>query len=435
MLDIRRLREQTEEVKASLSRKGVDPLEVDRVVELDASRRDILPKVEALQAQRNRLSREIGLLRKAGENTSEQQEQVRAIGREISALKEQASSLEVELREALLRIPNTPHPSVPDGVDETSNVEVGKWGEKPSFDFIPRAHDELGVSLGILDFERAAKISGARFVFYSGPGARLERALINFMLDLQTRENGYREMLPPYLVKAGAMVGTGNLPKFEEDLFKVDGGSFYLIPTAEVPLTNLHAGEILEEASLPRKYCAFSPCFRSEAGSYGKDTKGIIRQHQFHKIELVRFSRPEDSYEELERLTLDAESVLRALDLHYRKVLLCAGDASFSSAKTYDLEVWIPSQGRYREISSCSNFEDFQARRAGIRYLPADGGKPRFLHTLNGSGLAVGRTVVALIEQGQRADGSVAIPEKLVPYCGFQEIGPKQAEKVRSGLT
>lgn len=423
MLDIRKLREKTEEIKASLSRKGVDPSEVDRVMELDAARREILPRTETLQARRNLLSREIGRLKKAGEDTSSGQEEVRAIGREISALKERANKLESELRNALLRIPNTPHPSVPDGLNETSNVEVGKWGKKPSFDFTPRSHDEIGVALGILDFERAAKISGARFVVYSGPGARLERALINFMLDLQTQENGYREMLPPYLVKSDALVGTGNLPKFEGDLFKVDGGDFYLIPTAEVPLTNLHAGEILEESSLPVKYCAFTPCFRSEAGSYGKDTKGIIRQHQFHKIELVKFAAPETSYEELEKLTADAESVLRALDLHYRKVLLCAGDASFSSAKTYDLEVWLPSQGRYREISSCTNFEDFQARRAGIRYLPSDGGKPRFLHTLNGSGLAVGRTVVAIIEQGQRADGSVAIPKKLVPYCGFPEIG------------
>jgi seryl-tRNA synthetase len=277
------------------------------------------------------------------------------------------------------------------------------------------------VALGILDFERAAKMSGARFVVYRGAGALLERALISFMLDLHTRRHGYTEVLPPYLVKAHALVGTGNLPKFESDLFKVDGGEFYLIPTAEVPVTNLHRDEILDEDQLPVRYCAFTPCFRSEAGSYGKDTKGMIRQHQFHKVELVKFVRPEDSYDELESLTADAEAVLRELGLHYRKVLLCTGDMSFSSAKTYDLEVWLPSQGRFREISSCSNFEDFQARRANIRYRPAGGGKPRFAHTLNGSALAVGRTLVAVLEQNQRADGSVELPGALRPFLGGLE--------------
>ena len=343
---------------------------------------------------------------------------MRQVGDEIAGLDKAAGEWEAEVRDRLLRIPNIPHASVPDGRDETGNRVESVWGEAPRFDFAPKAHDELGVALGILDFERAAKVSGARFVFYRGAGAAMERALISFMLDMHTRKHGYTEILPPYLVKPHALEGTGNLPKFEADLFKVDGGEFYLIPTAEVPVTNFHRDEVLEEAQLPLRYCAFSPCFRSEAGSYGKDTKGMIRQHQFHKVEIVKFAHPDRSYEELERLTADAEDVLQALGLHYRKVTLCTGDMSFSSAKTYDLEVWLPSQGRFREISSCSNFEDFQARRAAIRFKPEGGGKPRFVHTLNGSALAVGRTLVAILENYQRADGSVEVPGVLKGYLG-----------------
>jgi seryl-tRNA synthetase len=418
MLDLNRIRTEPDAVKAGLARKGVPASEVDAVLELDERRREAIAKAEALKSKRNEVSKQIGLLKKQGADTSEVQAEMRAVGEEIAALDQAASEAEAAQRDRLLRIPNLPSESVPDGADESANRVEKVWGAPPSMSFEPKAHDELGVALGIVDFEAAAKISGARFVVYRGLGAALERALISFMLDLHTRRHGYTEVLPPYLVKAHALEGTGNLPKFEADLFKVDGGAFYLIPTAEVPVTNLHREEVLEEAQLPICYCAFTPCFRSEAGSYGKDTKGMIRQHQFHKVELVKFAHPERSYEELEGLTSDAESVLEALGLHYRRVALCTGDMSFSSAKTYDLEVWLPSQGKFREISSCSNFEDFQARRAGIRFKPAGGGKPRFVHTLNGSGLAVGRTWVAILENYQREDGTVEIPEVLRPYLG-----------------
>ncbi len=421
MLDINLIRSRPEDVKAQLARKGAAADAIDGVLDLDGRRREALTGVEALKARRNETSKRIGQLKRDGKDTADIQAEMRALGDEISAADGRVTELDAAIRDRLMNLPNLPHASVPDGRDETANVEVSRWGEKPEFDFEPKAHDDLGTALGILDFERAAKISGARFVVYRGAGAMLERALISFMLDLHTRRHGYTEILPPYLVKAHALEGTGNLPKFEEDLFKVDGGAFYLIPTAEVPVTNLHREEILDEAQLPIRYCAFTPCFRSEAGSYGKDTKGMIRQHQFHKVELVKFAHPDTSYDELEGLTADAEAVLRALGLHYRKVVLCTGDMSFSSAKTYDLEVWLPSQGRFREISSCSNFQDFQARRAGIRFKPEGGGKPRYVHTLNGSGLAVGRTLVAVLEQYQREDGSVEIPEPLRPYCGGQE--------------
>lgn len=421
MLSLQAIRENPGEVAEGLARKGVDPAEVEAILLEDRRHRELLREAEALKAERNARSKEIGRLKKAGGDTAEVQAEVRALGERIAALDREAAEREAVLRDRLLRLPNLPHPSVPQGPDETGNAVVKVWGEPPRFSFPPRPHDELGVALGILDFERAAKISGARFVVYRGAGALLERALIAFMLDLHTSRHGYTEVIPPYLVKAEALYGTGNLPKFEADLFKVDGGDFYLIPTAEVPVTNLHRDEILEEEVLPLSYCAFTPCFRSEAGSYGKDVKGMIRQHQFHKVELVKFVHPDRSYEELERLTGDAEAVLEALGLHYRRVLLCTGDMSFSSAKTYDLEVWLPSQGRFREISSCSNFEDFQARRANIRFRPQGGGKPRLVHTLNGSGLAVGRTVVAILEQGQREDGSVAIPAALRPYCGGRD--------------
>jgi seryl-tRNA synthetase len=421
VLDLHAIRSAPESYRAGLARKGVPPEDVDALLGPDAARREILVRVEALKARRNEASREIGRLKKSGEDTSAIQAQMRAEGDEIQALDRQIQDIEQEIQGRLLRIPNVPHASVPDGEDASANVVVKTWGKPPRMDFPPRSHEEIGTRLGLLDFERAAKLSGSRFVVYRGAGALLERALISFMLDLHTTRHGYTEVIPPYLVKPEALVGTGNLPKFEADLFKVDGGDFYLIPTAEVPVTNLHRDEILEEADLPISYCAFTPCFRSEAGSYGKDVKGMIRQHQFHKVELVKFARPGESYDELERLTSHAEAVLEALGLHYRRVLLCAGDMSFSSAKTYDLEVWLPSQGCFREISSCSNFEDFQARRANIRFRPEGGGKPRWVHTLNGSGLAVGRTFVALLEQGQRADGSVEIPGALRPYCGGKD--------------
>ncbi len=421
MLEIGRLRSEPEAVKAGLRRKGADPGDVDRVLGLDERRRTTIAATEALKARKNEVSKQIGALKRGGGDTAALQAEMRAVGDRIQAMDQEVASLDAEIRSLMLRIPNLPHASVPDGPDESANRVEKVWGEPPTLDFEPRAHDEIGTALGILDFERAAKISGARFVVYRGAGAMLERALISFMLDLHTSRHGYTEVLPPYLVKAAALEGTGNLPKFEQELFKVDGGEFYLIPTAEVPVTNLHRDEILEEAQLPVKYCAFTPCFRSEAGSYGKDTKGMIRQHQFHKVELVKFAHPEHSYEELEGLTRDAEAVLEALGLHYRRITLCTGDMSFSSAKTHDLEVWLPSQGRFREISSCSNFEEFQARRANIRYRPEGGGRPRFVHTLNGSGLAVGRTLVAVLEQYQRADGSVALPPALRPYCGGRD--------------
>ncbi len=424
MLDLNRIRTETDVVKAGLARKGVPPSEVDELLGVDEKRREAIVRAEGLKASRNEVSKQIGQLKRQGGDTEAAQAQMRQVGDEIAGLDKAAGEWEAEVRDRLLRIPNIPDASVPDGRDETGNRVESVWGEAPRFDFTPKAHDELGVALGILDFERAAKVSGARFVFYRGAGAALERALISFMLDTHTRKHGYTEIIPPYLVKAHALEGTGNLPKFEADLFRVDGGEFYLIPTAEVPVTNFHRDEVLDEARLPLRYCAFSPCFRSEAGSYGRDTKGMIRQHQFHKVEIVKFAHPDHSYEELEGLTADAEDVLQALGLHYRKITLCTGDMSFSSAKTYDLEVWLPSQGRFREISSCSNFEDFQARRASIRFKPEGGGKPRFVHTLNGSGLAVGRTLVAILENYQRADGSVEVPGALKSYLGgLESIG------------
>ena len=421
MLDLNRFRTDPDAVKAGLARKGVPPSEVDEVLALDERRRDAIVRAEALKSNRNEVSKQIGALKKQGADTSAAQAQMRLAGEEIAALDLVSVGAEAEVRDRLMRLPNIPSAMVPDGRDESGNRVEKIWGEAPKMSFEPKPHDELGVALGILDFEAAAKMSGARFVVLRGAGAALERALISFMLDLHTSRHGYSEVLPPYLVKPHALEGTGNLPKFEADLFKVDGGDFYLIPTAEVPVTNIHRDEILEETRLPVRYCAFTPCFRSEAGSYGKDTKGMIRQHQFHKVELVKFVHPDTSYEELESLTRDAEEVLEALGLHYRRMTLCTGDMSFSSAKTYDLEVWLPSQGRFREISSCSNFEDFQARRAGIRFKPA-GGKPRFVHTLNGSALAVGRTLVAILENFQREDGSVAVPAVLRPYMGGLEV-------------
>lgn len=420
MFDIRLIRNDPEAVARALARRGGD-WDLPGLLEIDARRRDLTHQVESRVADVRKRSKQIGELKR----NKASEEEVEAFLAENQRLTAEAKSMEGELRELeqkqndfLLELPNAPHETTPEGRSAEDNALVRVRGEKPAFDFEPKAHDELGEALEILDMKRAAKIAGARFALYRGAGARLERALINFMLDLHTNEHGYTEWLPPFMVNPEAMTGTGQLPKFEEDLFRVDDGKFYLIPTAEVPVTNIHRDEILSGEDLPLKYTAYTPCFRSEAGSYGQDTRGLIRQHQFNKVELVKFSRPETSYEELETLTADAEEVLNRLGLHYRVVTLCAGDLGFSAAKTYDIEVWVPSQNTYREISSCSNFEEFQARRAGIRYRPGAGARPEFLHTLNGSGLAVGRTLVAILENFQREDGSVAIPEALRPYMG-----------------
>ncbi len=423
MLDVNRIREQPQEIERALKNRGatVDLSEFHR---LDSRRRTILKQVEDLKAKRNRSSEEIARLKKEKKDAAQLIEEMRGVGQEVASLDKEVAELEESLRALMLVIPNVPHASVPVGSESSSNELIRVWGKEPHFDFTPRPHDELGTALGILDFERAAKIAGARFCLSMGAGARLERALINFMLDIQTREHGYIEVLPPFMVNSASLVGTGNLPKFAADLFKLEGTDYYLIPTAEVPVTNIYRDEILEAESLPRKFTAYTPCFRSEAGSYGRDTKGLIRQHQFNKVEIVKFSKPESSYEELESLTRDAEAVLMRLQLPYRVVCLATGDMGFSSAKTYDLEVWLPSQKAYREISSCSNFEDFQARRANIRYRPSPKAKPEFVHTLNGSGLAVGRTLVAILENYQQEDGSVRIPEALIPYTEFEKIVP-----------
>jgi seryl-tRNA synthetase len=389
--------------------------------ELDRRRRAAISESEELKARRNAESGEIAKLRKQGQDTATRQQQMRQIGQRISELDEQVKSVEEEFRELLAGIPNVPHETVPVGKSAEDNQEVRRSGTPSEFDFEPKAHWDLGPELGILDFDRAAKITGARFAVYWGAGARLERALINFMLDVHTREHGYTEVLPPFLVNSASLFGTGQLPKFAEDLFKCEGTDFWLIPTAEVPVTNLYRNETLEGEQLPIDLCAYTPCFRSEAGSYGRDVRGIIRQHQFQKVELVKFTRPEDSYEQLEKLTADAEDILRRLNLPFRTVVLSTGDMGFSSAKTYDIEVWLPGQNGFKEISSCSNFEAFQARRAGIRFRNAKG-KSEYVHTLNGSGLAVGRTWVAILENYQQRDGSVVVPEALRPYLGEEVI-------------
>ena len=397
-------------------------IDLDEFKRLDESRRAALREVETLKARRNKVSDQIAALKKDKKDAAALIADMRALGDRIKELDAKVAAIEASLEEWLLTVPNVPHESVPRGKRSDDNVEVRRHGQPRTFDFEPLSHWEIGGRLGILDFERAAKIAGARFAVYTGAGARLERALINFMLDLQTREHGYTEVLPPFMVNTAAMTGTGQLPKFADDLFRVEKSGYWLIPTAEVPLTNLHREEFLDGARLPISYAAYTPCFRSEAGSYGKDVKGLIRQHQFNKVELVKFTRPEESYEALERLTRDAETVLQRLDLPYRVVALCTGDLGFASAKTYDIEVWLPSYGAYREISSCSNCGDFQARRAAIRFRRGQGARAEFAHTLNGSGLAVGRTLVAILENFQRKDGSVAIPEALQPYFGGKEI-------------
>ena len=422
MLDIKRIREDFEGVKAAVERRCKGDFGLSRVPELDAQRREVLAKVEQMKNRQNTVSKEIPKMKKAGEDTTEIMAEMKTLSAEIKELDAQVTALEAELREVLLGVPNTPNAEVQIGEDDSDNVEIRKFMEPTQFDFEAKAHWDVGAELDILDWERAAKISGARFTVYKGLGARLERAVINFMLDLHTVDQDYVEILPPFMVNRAAMTGTGQLPKFEEDMFYVPQKDFFLIPTAEVPVTNLRAQEIMPESEMPVYYTAYTPCFRAEAGSAGRDTRGLIRQHQFNKVELVKFVKPEGSYDELEKLTADAEEVLKVLQIPYRVVQLSTGDLGFSSAKTYDIEVWMPSYGRYVEISSCSNFEDYQARRANIRYRNEETGKAEFVHTLNGSGLAVGRTVAAILENYQQADGSVVIPEALRPYMGGLEV-------------
>ena len=429
MLDLNFVRDNLSFVEEKLQQRGLDPADVLKDFrELDTERRQAITEAETLKARRNRASEEIAKLKKSAEDATALIAETKEFRERIQEKEKAAAEYETRLHQMLAGIPNVPHDSVPVGKTPEDNVEVRRWGAPPNFDFTPKPHWEIGEQLGILDFERAAKLSGARFAVYWEMGAKLERGLANFMLDLHTREHGYTEVLPPYLVNSESMYATGQLPKFASDLFRVPHGEkeLWLIPTAEVPLTNLYRDEILDGSRLPVCLTAYTPCFRSEAGSYGKDVRGIIRQHQFQKVELVKFSRPEDSYDELEKLTHDAERVLQKLGLHYRVVTLCTGDMGFASAKTYDLEVWLPGQQLFREISSCSNFESFQARRANIRYRPEGRSKTDFVHTLNGSGLAIGRTWVALVENYQNPDGSVVIPEILQPYLGSNRITPRK---------
>jgi len=429
MLDLNFVRDNLPLVEEKLRHRGMDPAAVLKDFrEVDTLRRQAITEAETSKAQRNKASDEIAKLKKSGQDASGTMAQTKDLREKIQTLEKAAADLDARLRDILAGIPNLPHSSVPIGHSAEQNVEVRKWGTPPNFDFAPKPHWDLGVELGILDLERAVKLTGARFAVYWDLGAKLERALMNFMLDLHTRQHGYTEVLPPYLVNSESMYGTGQLPKFASDLFRVPHGDkdLWLIPTAEVPVTNLYRDEVLDQARLPISLTAYTPCFRSEAGSYGKDVRGIIRQHQFQKVELVKFTRPENSYEEHEKLTHDAEEVLQKLGLHYRVVNLCTGDIGPSSAKTYDIEVWLPGQQLFREISSCSNFESYQARRANIRYRPEGKSKTEFVHTLNGSGLAVGRTWVAIVENYQQADGSVVIPDALRPYIGAERITPKK---------
>lgn len=423
MLDIRFIRENPDVVKAAMrSRNANMDAEIDEILRLDRVRRDLTAKVEAMKSEQNAVTKRIPEMKKNGEDTSKVMQEMKALSDEISSLDAELSDAEKSLRDRLLAIPNIPNETVPAGVDDSDNVEVRRWGEPRDFGFSPKAHWDLGRDLNILDPRRAAKVSGARFHFYRGLGARLERAIVNFFLDTHT-SRGYTEILPPDIVNRAAMTGTGQLPKFEEDAFKIANDDYFLISTAEIPLTNYHREEILDGAELPIKYCAYSACFRAEAGSAGRDTRGLIRQHQFNKVEMVKFSRPEASYDELEKLTADAENVLQLLELPYRVVCLSTGDLGFCAAKTYDVEVWMPSYDRYVEISSCSNCEDYQARRASIRFKDDKADKAKFVHTLNGSGLAVGRTVAAILENYQEADGSVTVPEVLRPYMNVNKIG------------
>ncbi len=419
MLDIKRIRENKEEVITALNRRGQDYTQlINEVLEVDEKRRTLQSKVDTLKAKQNEASKLIPVYKKENKDTTQLMQEMKTLSDEIKTDDAQVTKLEQEQTDLLLNIPNAPDATVPDGVDETKNVEVRKWGQTPKFNFTPKAHWELGKDLDILDPERAAKVTGARFHFYKGLGSRLERAIFNFYLDLHSTQHGYTEMFPPFIANAQSMMGTGQLPKFKEDMFKLEDHDWYLIPTAEVPVTNYHRDEILEGDKLPYKYCAYSACFRAEAGSAGRDTRGLIRQHEFNKVELVKFTKPDQSWDELESLTNNAEKALQLLGLPYRTIALCAGDMGFSSAKTYDIEVWLPSYDSYKEISSCSNFTDYQARRMQIRYKDQATDKAQMIHTLNGSGLAVGRTFAAILENFQNEDGSVNVPEVLVPYMG-----------------
>ena len=423
MLDVKFLRDDLTRVKERLATRGTE-IDWDEFVYLDQQRRDTLARIEKLKERKNRLSGEIGKVKKSGGDATALMREVEEVSETIREGEKPLAEIEARFEKFMLTVPNLPEPSVPVGRSAAENREVRRWGDPPQFDFPAKNHWDIGEELGILDFTRAAKIAGARFALYKDAGARLERALINFMLDLHTQKHGYREVLPPFLVNRDAMTGTGQLPNLEEDLFRIESPEYFLVPTAEVPLTNIHREEVLEREDLPIKYVAYTPCFRREAGSHGKDVRGLIRQHQFNKVEMVKLTEPEASYDELENMVQDAEEVLRRLKLPYRVIELCTGDLGFASAKTYDLEVWLPGQATYREISSCSNCEDFQARRAQIRYRRETKGKPIFVHTLNGSGLAVGRTLVAVLENYQQKDGSVVIPEVLRPYMGgLERIG------------
>lgn len=420
MLDIKLMRKEPERVAQAVGRRGKE-IDMQPFLTADEKHREVIAQIEELQSQRNAKSKEVGQRKRNGESADDLMAKVSAINEKIKVLDESKDALEKEVRDFVVSIPNMPADDIPDGGEDDYRVER-VWGEPRKFDFEPKAHWDLGVDLDILDFDRAAKVTGSRFTFYKGLAARLERAIISFMIDMHTDKHGYTELIPPYMTNSASDFGTGQLPKFAEDMFHLENTDYYLIPTAEVPVTNYHRDEILSEKDLPVKYCAFSPCFRSEAGSAGRDTRGIIRQHQFHKVEMVKLAHPDHSWEELESLTQNAEDILQALELPYRVICLSAGDIGFSSAKTYDLEVWLPSYGKYREISSCSNFLDFQSRRANLRFRDADG-KVRFVHTLNGSGLAVGRTLAAILENYQNEDGSVTIPKALVPYMhGYTEI-------------
>lgn len=420
MLDIKLMRKEPERVAQAVGRRGKE-IDMQPFLTADEKHREIIAQIEELQSQRNAKSKEVGQRKRNGESADDLMAEVSAINEKIKVLDESKDALEKEVRDFVVSIPNMPADDIPDGGEDDYRVER-VWGEPRKFGFEPKAHWDLGVDLDILDFDRAAKVTGSRFTFYKGLAARLERAIISFMIDMHTDKHGYTELIPPYMTNSASDFGTGQLPKFAEDMFHLENTDYYLIPTAEVPVTNYHRDEILSEKDLPVKYCAFSPCFRSEAGSAGRDTRGIIRQHQFHKVEMVKLAHPDHSWEELESLTQNAEDILQALELPYRVICLSAGDIGFSSAKTYDLEVWLPSYGKYREISSCSNFLDFQSRRANLRFRDADG-KVRFVHTLNGSGLAVGRTLAAILENYQNEDGSVTIPKALVPYMhGYTEI-------------
>ncbi len=420
MLDLKLLQKEPEVVARGLAARG-STIQVSEFAALDERRRALLGEVEFLKSERNKASAEVGKAKREGRDAKALIASMGDIGDRIAALDQETEAVKARLNDWMLNIPNLPHAGVPVGPDENANVEQSRWGTPPLFDFTPKEHWELAEKLGGLDFERGGKLAGSRFTVYWRWAARLERAIVNFFLDTHTLHNGYTEILPPLMVNRKTMTGTGNLPKFEADLFKIEGWDYFLIPTAEVPLTNLHADEILDEAALPLAFTAQTPCFRSEAGSAGKDTRGLIRQHQFTKVEMVRISHPDSSYGELEKMRRHAEALLEALELPYRTVCLCTGDMGFASAKTYDLEVWLPGQNKYREISSCSNCEDFQARRANLRFRPSGGGKPEFVHSLNGSGLAVGRTLVAIMENGQQADGSIVLPKVLAPYMGGVE--------------